>query len=238
MTRAGDWARCEFGELFEFSNGINADKSAYGSGTPFINILEVITKEWLEPSDIPGRVTLPASTLARYRVNFGDVLVNRTSETQEEVGLTSTYLGDVPVVFGGFVFRARPKTTRLDVGFSKYGLRGIAVRRQITARGQGGIRANIGQRDLKSVAVELPDVPEQKAIADALDDASSMIDRLQRLIIKKRDIKQGLMQELLTGRTRLLGFSGEWTARSIGDFAEVKAGGTPSTAVARYWGGD
>lgn len=223
MTTPADWTPYELRELFDFSNGVNAHKSAYGAGTPFINVLEVITKESLTPEDIPGRVTLPDSTLARYRVNYGDVLFNRTSETQEEVGLTSTYVGNVPVVFGGFVFRGRPTTTRLDVGYSKYGLRAIDVRRQVTARGQGGIRANIGQRDLKSVVVSLPGCPEQRAIANVLDDVSTLIERLQRLIAKKRDIEQGMMQELLTGQSRLPGSSGEWTTLRVAPSSHLKA---------------
>ena len=237
MTRPDDWTTHRLGELFEFSNGINADKSAYGQGTPFVNVLEVITSESLAVDAIPGRIALPKSTLVRYRVNHGDVLFNRTSETQDEVGLSSTYLGDEPVVFGGFVFRAQPKTAHLDVGYSKYCLRGDDVRSQITGRGQGGIRANIGQRDLKSVVVALPDVPEQRAIAEVLDDASALVDCLQALIEKKRDVKQGMMQELLTRRTRLPGFTGEWSAGTVQTLATVIGGGTPATRTSSYWGG-
>jgi type I restriction enzyme, S subunit len=223
MKLPENWKTHRLGELFEFSNGINADKSAYGQGTPFVNVLEVITSESLTVDGIPGRIALPKSTLVRYRVNHGDVLFNRTSETQDEVGLSSTYLGDEPVVFGGFVFRAQPKTAHLDVEYSKYCLRGDDVRSQITGRGQGGIRANIGQRDLKSVEVALPDIPEQRAIAEVLDDASALVDCLQALIEKKRDLKQGMMQVLLTGRTRLPGFTGEWKLLPVADNSHLKA---------------
>jgi type I restriction enzyme S subunit len=207
------------GDLLDFSNGINADKSAYGSGTPFINVLEVITSESLTEEDIPGLVTLPPKVLARYRVSRGDVLLNRTSETQEEVGLTSVYLGDQPVVFGGFVFRGRPKTSEMDLNYAKYALRAADVRSQIIARGQGGIRANVGQGDLKTVVVCVPDLPEQRAIAEALDDASALVAALERVIAKKRLVKLGMVQELLTARTRLPGFTDVWATRRLGDHA-------------------
>ena len=232
------WQEFSLGDLLKFSNGINADRSAYGSGVPFANVLEVINNESLEADDIPGRVSLPRKVLARYEVRRGDILFNRTSETQDEVGLASVYLGYQPIVFGGFVFRGHPLTAHLDPGYSKYALRTAEVRDQITARGQGGIRANVGQRDLKGVTVTLPPVPEQQVIAEALDDTSRHIKLLERLIAKKKAIKQGMMQQLLTGRTRLPGFSAPWSVRAIGEFAEVKAGGTPSTAVPRYWGGN
>lgn len=225
------------GDLFEFSNGLNTDKSAYGSGTPFANVLEVITHEELDESKIPGRVNVDRAVQNRYSVRHGDVLFNRTSETQGEVGLASTYIGERSVVFGGFVLRGQPKGDVLDIDYSKWALRAPQVRRQIVSRGQGGIRANIGQRDLATVEIEIPSKSEQKAIAAALDDASALISSIERLIAKKRYVKQGLMQELLTGRSRLPGFSGAWRARAIGEFAQVKAGGTPSTAVRRYWGG-
>lgn len=91
MTARSDWHEYQLGDLITFSNGINADKSAYGRGVPFINVLEVITNEWLRAKDIPGRVTLPNKVFARYRVRRGDILFNRTSETQDEVGLASVY---------------------------------------------------------------------------------------------------------------------------------------------------
>lgn len=78
---------------------------------------------------------------------------------------------------------------------------------------------------------------EQRAIATALGDVDALLDALDKLTAKKRDLKQAAMQQLLTGRTRLPGFTGEWHARKIGDFTTCTAGGTPSTAVVRYWGG-
>lgn len=216
MSMDHDWREFTIDELLALSNGINADKSAYGRGLPFINVLEVITHESMTTSDIPGRVRLPRTTLDRYRVKRGDVLFNRTSETQDEVGLTSVYIGDDPVVFGGFVFRGRPKTADLDIDFSKYAFRAPSVRQQITARGQGGIRANIGQRDLKSVRVSLPGLAEQRAIAHAIEDASALVATLERQIAKKQAIKQGLMQQLLTGRARLPGFTDAWRATTLG----------------------
>ncbi len=61
--------------------------------------------------------------------------------------------------------------------------------------------------------------PEQEAIATALSDADAWIESLEQLIAKKRQIKQGAMQELLTGKRRLPGFSGEWEVKRLGDWA-------------------
>ncbi|MGH4013636.1 MAG: restriction endonuclease subunit S [Pseudonocardiaceae bacterium] len=223
-TVPSGWNTFTLGELFEFSNGVNADKSAYGEGIPFVNVLDVIENEALMEAAIPGRIKLSSSLAARYQVRCGDVLLNRTSETQDEVALASVYLGDSPVVFGGFVFRARPKTNNLDRGYSKYALRANRVREQIVARGQGGIRANIGQRDLKTVHVSLPPVDEQRTIAVALSDVDALIAMLERMIAKKRANKQAMMQQLLTGKTRLPGFGDPWIDFRLGEIARIKTG--------------
>jgi type I restriction enzyme, S subunit len=212
-----DWDVVPLSELLDFRNGVNADKNAYGHGIRFINVLEVITKSHLTAEDVPGRVALSGPAIKAYAVRRGDVLFNRTSETQEEVGLAAVYEDDEPLVFGGFVIRGRPVTSRLDGEYCGYGLRSAAVRQQIVKRGQGAIRANIGQADLRQVLAPLPPAAEQRAIAGALSNADELIGRLDRLIKKKRAVKAAVMHELLSGATRLSGFAGEWEMYRLGE---------------------
>jgi type I restriction enzyme S subunit len=79
---------------------------------------------------------------------------------------------------------------------------------------------------------------EQEAIAEALSDADALIEGLERLIAKKRLIKQGAMRDLLTAKRRLPGFSGEWVERTLPELAEIRSGGTPSTTNPEMWDGD
>jgi type I restriction enzyme, S subunit len=204
-----DWEVRQLAELFTLQNGVNAEKGAYGRGIPFINVLEVITHLTIDESRIPGRILLPPQAVGVFAVKSGDVLFNRTSETQDEVGLASLYTGFETVVFGGFVIRARPRDDRTNASFRPFALRSAAVRSQIIARGQGAVRANIGQRDLCRVKVPLPSVAEQRAIAETLSDADALIESLEQLLAKKRQIEQGAMQALLTGKNRLPGFEVE-----------------------------
>jgi type I restriction enzyme S subunit len=78
---------------------------------------------------------------------------------------------------------------------------------------------------LRAVPVQLPPILEQRAIAAPLKDVDDLMDALDRLITKKRDIKQAAMQQLLTGKYRLPGFSQEWVPRHIGGVFNVAAGG-------------
>lgn len=78
---------------------------------------------------------------------------------------------------------------------------------------------NITSQDVKNFAVPIPNVNEQRSIATALSDMDALLAALDRLIAKKRDLKQAAMQQLLTGKTRLPGFGGEWEVKRIGDIA-------------------
>ena len=83
----------------------------------------------------------------------------------------------------------------------------------------------ISSTDLKSIAFPLPDDPkEQEAIAEALSDADALIEGLERLIAKKRLIKQGAMQDLLTAKRRLPGFSEVWASARLGEFSQFLSG--------------
>jgi len=74
------------------------------------------------------------------------------------------------------------------------------------------------------LAIPLPNRVEQEAIAEALSDADALIESLEQLIAKKRQLKQGAMQELLTGKKRLPGFSGEWEVKPLGEIAPLQRG--------------
>lgn len=95
----------------------------------------------------------------------------------------------------------------------------------------------IDQGAIRKCPVLVPPLPEQRAIATALRDMDALLAGLDRLIAKKRDLKQATMQALLSGRVRLPGFNGRWEVKRIGDFANCTAGGTPSTRIPEYWGG-
>ncbi len=90
---------------------------------------------------------------------------------------------------------------------------------------------------VKKLPIILPPIDEQKRIAVALSEIDKLITTLDRQLAKKRAIKQGTMQELLTGKKRLPGFNEEWVKTKIGSMAEVYSGGTPNTSEPAFWGG-
>lgn len=96
----------------------------------------------------------------------------------------------------------------------------------------------INNKHINPLHFPFPLLPEQSAIATALSDVDALLSSLDALIAKKRDIKQSAIQQLLTGKTRLPGFEGEWEVKKVGEFTDCTAGGTPSTFRDDFWGGD
>jgi type I restriction enzyme S subunit len=103
----------------------------------------------------------------------------------------------------------------------------------------GGTRAKLNGKTLKNIEVILPErLKEQQAIASVLSDFDEHIGNLSGLIEKKKAIRDGALEDLVSGRTRLDGFNGEWIESTIEDSTkEIITGGTPSTKVDKYWGG-
>ncbi len=93
-----------------------------------------------------------------------------------------------------------------------------------------GAQPAISMANLKRHKIPLPPAKEQRAIATALSDVDALLDGLDRLIAKKRDLKQAAMQQLLTGETRLPGFEGKWEVKRLGDIADIVMGQSPSSS--------
>ncbi|MCM1129591.1 MAG: restriction endonuclease subunit S [Alistipes senegalensis] len=106
-------------------------------------------------------------------------------------------------------------------------------------KGQTGSQMNLNTNIIKNTLIALPKTSsEQAAIAEALSDMDALIDALEQSLAKKRLVKQGAMQELLTGKRRLPGFTGGWYPKPIKTLANISSGGTPNTSIEKYWHGD
>jgi type I restriction enzyme S subunit len=107
---------------------------------------------------------------------------------------------------------------RIDKIFIYYLLQHSSIKKFYDNELTGTTIKNLSLASIRSTPVPIPPTkPEQTAIATALSDTDALIERLGKLIAKKKAIKQGTMQLLLTGKKRLPGFSGEWEVKKLGD---------------------
>lgn len=224
MVKAWDYAL--IGDIFEFKNGLNKGKEFFGYGTPIVNYTDVYKKRALTKTDINGKVSLEADEIKRFEARQNDVFFTRTSETPEEVGMSSVLLEDVEgCVFSGFVLRARPKNNMLNPQYCKYCFSTPEIRSAIILGCTYTTRALTNGKQLSAISIPLPPLEEQKRIAEALSDVDRMISSLEKLIKKKKAVKQGAMQELLTGKKRLPGFDGDIKYKSLASLCTVFADG-------------
>ena len=215
----GDWAKISFQTLFDFKNGINASKEQYGSGTKFINVLDIINNtNGITYDSIIGSVQVSAKEIEKNIVNYGDVLFQRSSETREEVGQSNVYLSNKPVVFGGFVIRGSAKIP-YDPLFMNGLLKTDKIRDQITQLGGGSTRFNIGQDSLNKVLVDFPQQEEQTKIASFLSTVDEKISQLNQKHRLLSEYKQGMMQKLFSQQLRFKaddgGEFGEWEETTL-----------------------
>lgn len=96
---------------------------------------------------------------------------------------------------------------------------------------------SLSKDNIKLQLIQIPNLSEQQAIADALTKVDNLIMSLSKVIEKKKLIKKGTMQKLLSGEVRLDGYNNIIKSVNLSDIGEIKAGGTPSTNVPSYWGG-
>ena len=220
------WTLTPVAGLLKFKNGLNKGKAYFGYGTPIVNYMDVFRHAGLRRADVHGLVDVTNAEKQAFSARKGDVLFTRTSETPEEVGISTVLLEDIEdAVFSGFVLRGRPVNDRLTPEFAQYCFDSRFVRGQIVSSATYTTRALTNGRILSNVKLPLPDDPdEQKAIAAALSDADGVMAGLERVIAKKRLIKQGAMQDLLSARRRLPGFSGEWEVKKLAQLGDVKTG--------------
>ena len=234
-----DWECMESGALATYFGG-NAFKSeaAVSNGIRWLKIANVGKQraQWNEVSYLPNSY---AADFKDYILREGDVVMALTRPIlNNELKIAKLIERDVPSLLNQRVAKviSRPGT---DLDFIYHVLQTRHFVDSMNEAMAGTDPPNIGSRTLGRIPIAAPlSVEEQRAIAAALRDVDALIAALDRLIAKMRDIKQAAMQELLTGKRRLPGFSGNWEVKHVGEFTDCTAGGTPSTRVSDYWSGD
>jgi len=164
---------------------------------------------------------------ARATPQLGDVLITR----EAPLGEVCLVPPGTPVCLGQRMMLYRPDQTQADSSYLLYSLMSLGVRGSLLKKIGGSTVGHAKVDDIRNLQVPLPpSVDEQRAIATALSDVDALLAKIDQLIAKKRDLKEAAMQQLLTGQTRLPGFSGAWEVKRLGDIAEIIMGQSPSSS--------
>jgi type I restriction enzyme S subunit len=206
------------GELATIKDGTHQTPKYVASGIPFFSVEHVTSGNFRDTKFISEKEHLFLTRTSK--IEKGDILMTRIGS----IGDCRLIDWDVEASF--YVSLALLK---IRAGFSAAYIahysKSAAFQREIELHSlQSAIPKKINLGPISDVKVAIPPRTEQDSIAAALSDVDALLTGLDRLIAKKRDIKQAAIQLLLTGQTRLPGFQGEWKVAQLGDVAHIKTG--------------
>ena len=239
-----DWEKSSVGELFLHinSNSLSRECLNYEGGiaknvhygdvlVKFGEVTDADNDELPYINDNIG-LTINPNTLLKS----GDIIVADTAEDETAGKATELINVNSDVVAGLHTIVNRPKSNLFSLKYLGYFFNSSLYHNQLIPHLQGIKVLSLSKKAIDTTIVIYPkDKQEQQRIAEALSNIDNLISSLSKMIEKKRLIKQGAMQQLLTGKKRLPGFEGAWVERTIGDICELRNGYTPSKAIAEYW---
>lgn len=232
-----DWEITAVGRVAEVKTGPFGsalhEKDYVTDGTPIITV-EHLTERGVSHSNLPLVSDADKARLKAYVLRQDDIVFSRVGSVDRNALIKSAEDG---WLFSGRLLRVRPTSRTICAPYLSYHFHSDTFKQRVRDVAVGQTMASINTQILKGVSAVLPPTrAEQEAIAEALSDADALIESMEQLLAKKRQIKQGAMQELLTGKKRLPGFSGEWEVKKVCELGNLVTGGTPSTQWSTYWG--
>ncbi len=223
-----DWEVISLGSLGKFSKGKGILKEqVVESGLPCIRYGEIYTTHDFIIREFKSFINDDVAKESN-EIKNGDILFAGSGETIEEIGKAVAYVGNEIAYAGGDVI-ILSTNGNVKAECISYALETDFARKQKRRLGQGNSVVHIYPSDLSKVQIALPPLPEQKAIAHILSLMDTAINKNNLLIAKKEMQKKWLMQNLLTGKKRILNdelgiINDVWKTIKLGEFAKIKKG--------------
>lgn len=211
-----DWDVKKLGELGKFSKGSGVRKGESLSGDiPCVRYGELYTRHSDYIKQFYSFISKEVSETAK-KLKTGDILFAGSGETKEEIGKSVAFIDEFDAYAGGDIVILTP--TNAEPLYLGYLLNAPIIQKQKASRGQGDAVVHISASQLAIISIPLPaNKAEQTAIATALSDTDQYITHLEKLIAKKRNIKQGAMQELLKPKEG-------WVVKELGEVGKFSKG--------------
>ena len=201
----GEWGEYKLGDLGETYQGLTGKtKDDFGRGKKFITYMDIYSNSGINTKTIGSLVNIENNENQK-RVQCGDLLFTTSSETPEEVGISSVFLDEIKedIYLNSFCFGFRLKNyNTLLPEFAKFYLRGQGFRKKMFRLAQGSSRFNLSKKYFIQTNIYLPKVKEQKAIAAVLTTADKEINLLEKKLTLWQEQKKYLLNNLVTGEIR------------------------------------
>ena len=209
-----NFSMSELGNCYSGLSGKNANDFGEGNSRyiPFLNVLnnDVINPSFLDVVNV-------GTNEKQNKVKEGDLFFNTSSETPEEVGMCAALNDELADTYlNSFCFGFRLFSNEAVPNYLAYYFNSEFGRQNIQALAQGSTRFNLSKSSFLKMQIPLPPLPEQQAIVEVLESFDEHINNLHALIAKKHAIRTGALEDLMSRRVRVDGFSGEWETIKLG----------------------
>lgn len=199
------WEKYVIGDIGDFYSGLTGkQKDDFGKGNArYITFLNVLNNTVIDISKLES-VQVNEDEY-QNEVLKGDLFFNTSSETPEEVGMCAVLMDSIRNTYlNSFCFGFRLKTKKVYALFFSYYFNSQEGRKIMRILAQGATRFNLSKDYFSQTEIELPPYEDQVEIAQTLADMEGDILSLEKKCLKYKAIKQGVMEELLTGKVRLV----------------------------------
>ena len=236
------WEVKKLGEIgFTYSGLFGKSKIDFGHGEgKYITYMNIFSNP-ITNVDITAPIEIDIN---QNEVEFGDVFFTTSSETPEEVGMTSVWLGSGKNTYlNSFCFGYR-LTEELDSYFIAYLLRSFNTRKKITYLAQGISRYNISKNKVMQICISRPKISEQYHIGSYFQNLDKLITLQQQKHDKLVTLKKAMLDKMFpkegadVPEIRFKGFAGVWEERKLGEISESYSGGTPSVGISEFYNGN
>ena len=232
-----DWDVRKLKSLVRSHNsGIYKSQAIYGHGYNIAGVSDIYGIEKVD-GQFFANVPLSPQERAKHSLHCNDLLYGESSLVREGIART-VYVTEqgAGTAFAWHTRRYSIDQRTLLSSYLYYYLQTTPARAHMISNSIQTAITGINTVAYFACPTIVPPIAEQEAIAEALSDADALIESLEKLLTKKRQIKQGAMQELLTGKKRLPGFNGEWEVKRLGEISAIAIGRTPSRRNTAFWG--
>jgi len=238
--KKGEWQEYKLSELGDVYSGLQGkSKGDFGEGKRYISYMNVYSNPRIN-LNIKEFVSVKEGE-SQNVVRYGDIFFTTSSETPDEVAISSVLLDRdcKDIYLNSFCFGYRLNNFDiLSPEFSQFYFRSSIFRKRMKRIAQGAIRYNLSKRYFLEEKITLPDVEEQKGIVSVMEKWDKCIELLDQKVQIKKNIKKYLQQILLTSKVRLSGFEMEWKQSKIKELGKVVTGSTPATRHKEYYDKD
>ena len=224
----GDWDVVSLNSLAVggMQNGVFYEVDRKGSGVSFLNVGDLYGETPIRSSSLQ-KFNATLSEIDRFRINSGDLFFTRSSIVPSGIAYCNWYYGldEEITVFDSHVVRFKTDLSKVVPMYLYLQCITPSSRKYFIANSKTATMTTIDQAVLGECQIALPSMKEQEIIAQTISDIDCLITNLEKLLAKKKAVKQGAMQDLLSRKRRLPGFDGEWKTMKVEEIVDRFATG-------------